>query len=1807
MRRLPLQRPLASTLVAFVLLPGTPVGAQTWTGEISTDWNQPFNWSGRTVPDGTSDVVVSASEEINVFLPVLESPSVIEIDADLTVAVTTTQSGGGNNPFEITDGAQLTNNNAIVGTGGLPGGLSTTEVNVKGLGSTWETKETLTVGQSLANEATITVSGGGFLKSSDVTIAQAGQSSGAVNVTGPGSQWVNANSFSMGSRSEASNAALTISDGGVVTSGGGTGEIAIVDFGGDVFSEPSTAINIGAPSDASAVAPGTLNVGGVSGTGLVNFNHTGSGYVFAPQLVGDLSVLHQAGNTTFTAGNNAFTGQLRVEGGTATFADGLGKPNAPVSLITVGKSAASDAGFVISDGSIVNSSGAVLGDDTASRGQATIDGPDAVWNSTTFRIGNNGDGTLTITDGGTLSIAGGSGTLELASATGSTGTLNIGASATQAAASAGKLDVGSINFGSGDGTLVFNHTETDYEFDLEVAGAETIEHFGGTTTLTANNAGFEGDLIIQGGTLAVLDNLGASSTKGILTAGDARGDDATMSIAGAEVTFGAASVGVAPGSNGTVTISSFRGSLTVGDLSIGDGGTGAVNVTGDGRLIAKATTIGQAKGSTGILNLTGENSTLTAAEVVVGHLGDGSVALSGGALLGAGSGMIIGDAAGSSGVVTVADSGSILSTVAQLVVGNSGTGSLTLAKSGEVEVLDGAPLTIAAQSGSSGTLNIGADAGAAAVAPGVLSSPKLMFGNGAGALVFNHTGADYAFATAILGKGSIDQDAGTTRLTADSTGFTGDTTVEGGTLEVTGQLGSTEGTMTVAGTKTSAANLLVTGGGVVGNKTGVVGGESGALGTVQVTGSGSKWTNGGALSIGGEGVGTLNIADMGEVSSRTGVVGSGSGSLGTVNVTGAGSSWLNASWLVVGDAGSGTVKITNRGRVAAGDVSLGVAIGSKGTVAISGQGASLSADDTLVVGVAGSGTMAISGGASATSAGGAIAQDTGSDGQVTVAGNDSQWMSNGPLTVGSAGTGEVTIAEGGEIAITRSSSSGPGQLMMAKKAGGSATLNIGAAKGQKADAAGTLIASAVVIGEGDGRIVFNHTEDRYAFEPAISGNAVMGHYAGTTTLVADNSAFTGSVLVAGGTLRIGGALGSRDGTKGDWIIGQSRSDDGAVSIFGGAKVASNFGMIGEFTGAKGSVSVSGAGSQWTTGNNITVGVTVGNSGTGELTVSDGGTVTVGPGGIGPLFLAGNATSVGTLTIGSAAGGAAAALGGAPNLAAPGTVNAGQIAFGDGTGKIVFNHADVSGDYEFASEISTQGSGDATIVHSAGVTKLTGDSSGFDGTTTIDGGTLWLANTLGGKINVGGGTLTGNGVATGKLAFDGASTYLVELEGSNPVGVTVDGSAQLAGLVGYSGSHAANTPTKILTAKESFDGTEFAGVIDPFLFITPTLSYDTSGTEQFVLLTIEETANFSDVAFHDNHLSVARAMETLDTDHPVFRKLLEIQTVDQALESFQALSGEIHPSIKGALVENSQILVRTINRRLDDAFVEVANPMPGPRDDSADEGDKHGVWMSAYGSFTATGSTRHTAAMDNTTGGVAVGVDAALFGNNWRIGGMAGYDRTHVDVDGLASTGKIDGYSIGAYGGGRLGLINVNAGAIHTWYDVDTERSKTLLGRRHEASYDARAIQLFAQTSVKLQLQGISFAPFAGVSSINLHTDGFAETGSAAAVVASSDDTNTTFTALGLRATVPLIDKVKAHGMIGWRHAFGDIDPTTGFTIGGSAPFSILGAPIAQDAAVTRLALQGMLTDDLSVDATYEGQYSGDAMANSLSLRMSLSF
>jgi fibronectin-binding autotransporter adhesin len=382
-------------------------------------------------------------------------------------------------------------------SGGFLGVLAgaTGTMTVTDPGSTWNISDQLTVGGS--GSGMLIVQNGGTVSNTAGTIGASSGSTGAVSVTGTGSTWTSSGNVTVGL---AGTGTLTVAAGGAVNVGGGTGTVVVADQAGSIGN-----LNIGAAPGNTAVAPGTLNAAAVqfgAGTGALNFNHTASGYVFAPTITGSGAVNVFAGTTIFTA-NNAYTGGTTINGGTLSISSdaSLGAPSG--GLAFGGGALQTTATFTTARPVTLNAGGGTFI-------------PNA---GTTLTLAGavGGAGGLTMAGGGTLVLAGASS--YSGGTTVNAGTLQLGLGASLFAGGALTVNGGTFNLNGntqtvgtlsgtggtialGAGTLTTN-SSANTTLATQITGTGGFGKQGlGTLNLTGNNT-YTGGTAVLAGTLAV--------------------------------------------------------------------------------------------------------------------------------------------------------------------------------------------------------------------------------------------------------------------------------------------------------------------------------------------------------------------------------------------------------------------------------------------------------------------------------------------------------------------------------------------------------------------------------------------------------------------------------------------------------------------------------------------------------------------------------------------------------------------------------------------------------------------------------------------------------------------------------------------------------------------------------------------------------------------------------------------------------------------------------------------------------------------------------------------------------------------------------------------------------------------------------------------------------------------------------------------------------------------------------------------------------------------------------------------------------
>jgi outer membrane autotransporter protein len=516
---------------------------------------------------------------------------------------------------------------------------------------------------------------------------------------------------------------------------------------------------------------------------------------------------------------------------------------------------------------------------------------------------------------------------------------------------------------------------------------------------------------------------------------------------------------------------------------------------------------------------------------------------------------------------------------------------------------------------------------------------------------------------------------------------------------------------------------------------------------------------------------------------------------------------------------------------------------------------------------------------------------------------------------------------------------------------------------------------------------------------------------------------------------------------------------------------------------------------------------------------------------------------------------------------------------------------------------------------------------------LSGGTLGGDGTVIGALAVasGGTVAPGNSIGTlhvtGPVSFAAGSSYQVEVNaaGQNDK-LLATGTATLGGgtvqVLPASGNYALATKYTILTANGGVNGT-FAGATSSSVFFAPTLTYDAN--DVFLTLTRNASA-FASIAQTPNQRAVGGALDASPFGSALVQAIVGLST-PQALQAFDALSGEIHASERALLFEDSGYLRQAVLGRLRSAAdlgggadmaalafggptlayaATPAFPIKAPKKlPSPIEGRDITFWAQDFGAWGRIDGDGNAAEAKRTLAGVFTGVDARA-GQAARAGLVAGYSRSDVHLDARASSAEIDSFHVGAYAGAKIGAWNLRSGAAVSWHDIATTRSIVFSGfsDRASASYNGSTTQLFGEVGYGMTYGRIAAEPFASFAFVHLATDAFTEQGGNAALAGSGSQTDISYSTLGGRAAtnqaLPNGMMLTPRASLAWQHAFGEATPTAALSfLSTSAAFAVAGVPLATDSGLVDAGLDLRFTPQAAIGISYVGQLASHAQDHAL--------
>lgn len=425
----------------------------------------------------------------------------------------------------------------------------------------------------------INITDGGILNTAGAWMGVYGNSDSHTLVTGSGSQWLNADGIALSSNNTGE-ASLTVSEGAYVSTnrlgigaaswvfgGAGTGTADLLVTGAGTVVESYYGLDLGTYDSAgtATISDGAKIVLG-AGTGGLYMAEKGTLSVSGPDT------------TMIIQGDLNPTSWFYMSGGTAEFADGasiitdggyIGGGTTDEATLTVSGGTNWDAevrvfvggntGGLVNDGAgVLNVTGGStittatlgVGLDDSSVGSVVISGEGSSIsvpaNAELGTLGNiyvsvSGDANLLVTENASLSSGN---SIRIGYNAGGTGTLAIGAAYGSEAAAAGSVITPAVEFGDGDGSLVFNHTDEGYDFTADITGAGAVGLYSGTTSFTGDLSAYTGKLTVDTATLLIADGntvtLGGDyeqTATGVLRVGSSAGDSFGKLVVGGTATF----------------------------------------------------------------------------------------------------------------------------------------------------------------------------------------------------------------------------------------------------------------------------------------------------------------------------------------------------------------------------------------------------------------------------------------------------------------------------------------------------------------------------------------------------------------------------------------------------------------------------------------------------------------------------------------------------------------------------------------------------------------------------------------------------------------------------------------------------------------------------------------------------------------------------------------------------------------------------------------------------------------------------------------------------------------------------------------------------------------------------------------------------------------------------------------------------------------------------------------------------------------------------------------------------------------------
>ena len=268
-------------------------------------------------------------------------------------------------------------------------------------------------------------------------------------------------------------------------------------------------------------------------------------------------------------------------------------------------------------------------------------------------------------------------------------------------------------------------------------------------------------------------------------------------------------------------------------------------------------------------------------------------------------------------------------------------------------------------------------------------------------------------------------------------------------------------------------------------------------------------------------------------------------------------------------------------------------------------------------------------------------------------------------------------------------------------------------------------------------------------------------------------------------------------------------------------------------------------------------------------------------------------------------------------------------------------------------------------------------------------------------------------------------------------------------------------------------------------------------------------------------------------------------------------------------------------------------------------NRWGVFVTGLGEFTDVDSTNVARGYYLSTGGLTFGADYRV-SPNFAIGLIGGYAHTNADL-GDNDNLDVNGGTVGVYATGWSGGFYVDTAVTGGFNGYDTHRSELL--RTVSGNTDGRDFNALVAAGYDWKSGGLTIGPVASFQYTYVEFDEFTEHGSLVPLSFPDQNTDSSRTALGARASY---DWHVGHVLIrpeiraSWQHEFGatEYSIVANFANGTGNNFTVNGPAIGRDSLLLGAGAAVLLNDRVTVYAYYDGElartnYSSNSVSGGL--------